>query len=67
MKLCLLLLCLFYVGNIYSQPYLEWESTYTSPSPVGVDNGHVITTDAKANVYVGGKVQGTSSYDYLLI
>ena len=39
------LLYLMFTCTIFGQPYLEWEAQYTSNSPVGIDRGHVITSD----------------------
>ena len=53
--------------TIFGQPYLEWEAQYTSNSPVGIDRGHVITSDDAGNVYIAGKVQGNGNFDYITI
>ncbi|MFN8319602.1 MAG: T9SS type A sorting domain-containing protein [Saprospiraceae bacterium] len=61
------LLYLMFTCTIFGQPYLEWEAQYTSNSPVGIDRGHVITSDDAGNVYVAGKVQGSGNFDYITI
>ena len=61
------LLFLLFNCTINGQPYLEWEAQYTSNSPVGIDRGHVITSDDAGNVYIAGKVQGNGNFDYITI